>query len=179
MAGLGEACTHIAAVLFYLEALARIQGSETCTQLACRWIIPSYMKSIDYCPTKKINFTSARGRKRKLDELIDGEGTRMQECDMPLVPHGDVATDTDMAMLFENLSLGGTRPAVFSVLPDYSDPFVPKIMLPYFPKPLIYRPGVTKVHHSSEHNSNSFWEPHIVSHVCIYYLSIMCIDLIS
>ena len=94
-------------------------------------------KSIDYCPTKKINFTSARGRKRKLDELIDGEGTRIQECDMPLVPHGDVATDTDMAMLFENLSLGGTCPAVFSVLPDYSDPFVPKIMLLNFPKPLM------------------------------------------
>jgi len=37
------------------------------------------MKSIDYCPMKKINFTSARGRKRKLDELIDGKGPRIQE----------------------------------------------------------------------------------------------------
>ena len=73
MAGLGEACTHIAAVLFYLEALVRIQGTGTSTQQVCQWIIPSYMKSIEYRPIKKIDFTSACGKKRKLDELIDGE----------------------------------------------------------------------------------------------------------
>ena len=91
------------------------------------------MKSIEYCSTK-INFTSAHGRKRKLDELIDGEGRRMQKCGMLLVQHGDVAADTDMAMFFENLSLRGIHPAVFSVLPDYSNPFVRKIKLPNFPK---------------------------------------------
>jgi len=48
---------------------------------------------------------------------------------MPLVPYGDVATDTDMALLIENMSLGGTRTSVFSVLPDYFNTFVPKIML--------------------------------------------------
>lgn len=32
MAGLGEACSHIAAILFYLEALVRMQGTKTCTQ---------------------------------------------------------------------------------------------------------------------------------------------------
>ena len=30
MAGLGEVCTHIAAVLFYLEAAYRTKGVETC-----------------------------------------------------------------------------------------------------------------------------------------------------
>ena len=74
---------------------------------------------------------------RKLDELIDGEGPRIQECDMLLVPHGDIATDTDMAMLFEIRSLGSTRTAVFFVLPDYSNAFVPRIILSNFPKPLM------------------------------------------
>ena len=32
MAGLGEVCTHVAAILFYLEAISRIQGKKTCTQ---------------------------------------------------------------------------------------------------------------------------------------------------
>ena len=137
MAGLGEACTHIAAVLFYLEALARIQGTETSTQKACQWIIPSYMKSIEYRPIKEIDFTSARGKKRKLDDLIDGEDGPQMESDVLFAAHGEVATDSEMVTLFENLSLGGTRPAVFSVISGYSEPFIPKFMLPTFPKPLM------------------------------------------
>ena len=137
MAGLGEACTHIAAVLFYLEALARIQGTETSTQQACQWIIPSYMKSIEYRPIKKIDFTSARGKKRKLDELIDGEDSPQMESDVLLVVHREVATGSEMATLFQNLSLGGTCPAVFSVVSGYSEPFIPKFMLPNFPRPLM------------------------------------------
>ena len=58
MAGLGEACTDIAAVLFYLEALARIQGTETSTQQACQWIIHEVIKDMD--------FTSACGKKGNL-----------------------------------------------------------------------------------------------------------------
>ena len=34
MAGLGEACTHVAAVLFYLEMKVRITGQPTCIQSA-------------------------------------------------------------------------------------------------------------------------------------------------
>ena len=39
MAGLGEAYSHIAAILYYLETLARIQGTKTCTQEECQWIM--------------------------------------------------------------------------------------------------------------------------------------------
>lgn len=71
MAGLGEMCTHIAAVLFYLEASSRLYGtSKTCTQEACKWIMPSYLKEVEYLPIKDINFTSARGKKRTLDDQI-------------------------------------------------------------------------------------------------------------
>ena len=70
MAGLGETCTHIAAVLFYLEAAARIQGKQTSTQRKCEWIMPSFLKNVEYLPIKDIDFTSANGKKRKLDERI-------------------------------------------------------------------------------------------------------------
>ena len=37
MAGLGETCTHISLVLFYLEASARLYlTSKTCTDEACK-----------------------------------------------------------------------------------------------------------------------------------------------
>ena len=71
MAGLGETCTHISSVLFYLEASARLYGtSKTCTEESCKWIIPSYLKEVQYLPIKDIDFTSARGKKRTLDEQI-------------------------------------------------------------------------------------------------------------
>jgi len=60
MTGLGEVCARIAAVLFYLEAIARIQGNQMCTQNECEWPIPSYYKSIEYKPVKEIDFTSAK-----------------------------------------------------------------------------------------------------------------------
>ena len=50
MAGLRETCTHIAAVLFYLEVVVRIQGTTTCTESQCEWVIPAYVKFIDYQP---------------------------------------------------------------------------------------------------------------------------------
>ena len=71
MAGLGETCTHIAAVLFHLEAAARIQGKQTSTQHKCEWILPSFQKNVEYLPINKIDFTSARGKKIKLDDAID------------------------------------------------------------------------------------------------------------
>ena len=52
MAGLGEVCSHIASILFYLEAVVKIQGtSPTCTQEKCQWIIPSFLKNAEYLPT--------------------------------------------------------------------------------------------------------------------------------
>jgi len=71
MAGLGETCIQIVAFLFYLEALARIQDTKTVTVSECSWIILSYLKSAQYLPIKNIDFTSARGLKRKLDGTIN------------------------------------------------------------------------------------------------------------
>ena len=42
------------------------------------------------------------------------------ESDVLLAVHREVATDPEMAILFENLSLGDTCPAVFSVVSCYS-----------------------------------------------------------
>ena len=64
MAGLGEVCTHVAAVLFYLEALQRIEEVQTCTQLQCGWIVPSASTTAQYLEVKNIDFSLARGKKR-------------------------------------------------------------------------------------------------------------------
>ena len=73
MAGLGEVCSHVAAVLFFLETSTRFQGKATCTQEQCQWVIPSYQKNMPYAPVKDLDFTSAKGRKRKIDSALSDE----------------------------------------------------------------------------------------------------------
>ena len=70
MAGLGEACTHIAAILFHTETVSRMKGSTTCMQQECQWVIPSYQKDIPYVPLHKLDFSSAKSKKGKIDSTI-------------------------------------------------------------------------------------------------------------
>jgi len=128
MAGLGEVCTHIAAVLFFLEAITKIQGKQTCTQTECEWLIPSYLKSIEYKPVREIDFTSVRGRKRKFDEMMEKitspEGSEAEEDDLP--KHGSQSTDADLHQLFQELSVSGTKPGVLSLVQGFSTKYIPK-----------------------------------------------------
>jgi len=71
MAGLGETSTHVAAVLFYLETLNRIEGGKTCTQVQHSCILPTSLKSGQYLPIKDMDFTSSQGKKGKLDDMIE------------------------------------------------------------------------------------------------------------
>ena len=133
MAGLGETWTHIAAVLFYLEAAAWLKGKETCTQWKCEWILPSFQKNVEYLPLKDTDFTSAKRKKRKLDESMDGnspnQGTISSKS--TVTPNNE-----DYESFYDNLSKSGTKPAILSILSEYSNPYVPKRMLSPFPQPL-------------------------------------------
>ena len=133
MAGLGEVCTHVAALLFYLEALQRMEEVQTCTQQQCGWIMPSASTTVQYLEIKDIDFTSARGKKRKLDELLDGSES---SSDAAVSKSGTPPTETEMEQLFNNLSLCDTKPAVLSLVSLHSDMYVPKVSLPTFPKPM-------------------------------------------
>ena len=143
MAGLGDTCTHIASVLFYLEATARLHGtSKTCTQEACQWIIPSYLKEVGYLPIKDINFSSAWGKKWTLDDYIKAlDAEKNAENDLASGSEkskqiGTKSTESELALLFQKLSTGGTKPSVLSVIPNYSDVYVPKSSSKEFPPPL-------------------------------------------
>ena len=133
MAGLGETCTHIAAVLFYIEAVARLQGKETCTQRRCECIIPSYLKNAEYLPVKSIDFSSAKKRKRALDATID-TGNKVPTSSPNVCEQQTTSpSDTDLDTFYNDLSSAGTRPAILSF---HSSSYIPKRFLSTFPDPL-------------------------------------------
>ena len=57
MAVLGEACSHIAALLFWLEDNNRLLADPSCTSVPCQWSAPT-MQNADYRRIKDIDFAS-------------------------------------------------------------------------------------------------------------------------
>ena len=119
MAGLGEVCTHVAAILFYLKAISHIQGKETCTQQMCQWILPSFFKNVEYLSIADIDFTSPSIKKRKLDSAINNNDTTTNG-----------GTYDEMDCFYKCLSRSKSKPAILSLVEPYSDNYVPSSSLP-------------------------------------------------
>ena len=70
MAGLGEACTHTATLLFAIYTTVKIRSSKTVTQEPAHWLLPATHREVRYREVGDIHFTSALTKKKKLDEAV-------------------------------------------------------------------------------------------------------------
>lgn len=128
MAGLCEACSHVGAVLFAIEAGVRMRDSVTCTQEKSKWVMPGYVKDIPYQPVSEIDFSSA---KQKHSRLSDEEPKNVKKMRARVEePSAEVQKD-----FFKALSSCGFKPVILSLIPPYSDTYVPKVNNE-LPKPL-------------------------------------------
>ena len=71
MAGLGECCSHIACVLFYLEVWARQNGKLACIQVKRDWSLPLFVNKVEYPKVKDIDFMSARKLKAEMEKSFN------------------------------------------------------------------------------------------------------------
>ena len=71
MAGLGESCSHVGAVLFHIECAVNIKSSKTCTEEKAYWLLPS-SKKIEFKPVSNIDFTSAKYLQCYLNNKVHG-----------------------------------------------------------------------------------------------------------
>ena len=62
MAGIGEACSHIAAVLFTVEANTNMKQQFSCTSLPCSWL-PSSFRSVAFAEISKIDFSTPTSKR--------------------------------------------------------------------------------------------------------------------
>ena len=65
MAGLGEACSHIAALLFAAETHNRLYKDASCTSQLCAWLPPT-MQNVKFTPISDINFTAPATKRKKI-----------------------------------------------------------------------------------------------------------------
>ena len=126
-AALSESCSHVASVLFYIEAWTRIQGKLACTQVKCTWLLPSFV--LEYARMRDINLTSARKLKADLDQKIDslGENSVAQATSFTGSRREltvEVPTETEMDTFYKNLDKSEIKPVALSLIKPYSDLFV-------------------------------------------------------
>ena len=75
MAGLGEACSHVAAVLFADEANAITKRQFSSTSLPCSWLPPTF-RSVTFAEIHKIDFTTPQQKRKSSGHMCDDKSKK-------------------------------------------------------------------------------------------------------
>ena len=129
MAGLGEACSHIASVLFAAEANTHVKSQFSSTSLPCSWLPPSF-KSIGYAPISEIDFST---HKQKGKVLNQEKKTCTSAKRNFLIPR---STEGEISKHYEQLSKIKIKPVLLALTNKFSDPYIPLYAKGVLPKPL-------------------------------------------
>lgn len=130
-AGLAESCSHVASVMFYIEAVTRIQGKLACTQAECTWILPTYVNEVPYAKVKDIDFSSAKKLKSVTEQKIEtlhhttGEGSKTLEerCDQTFASNA-IPSDGGMLEVYAKLNACKIKAVALSLIDPYADQFI-------------------------------------------------------
>lgn len=129
MVGLGEACSHMAAILFVLDANSHFKESQSCTSLPCSWLPPSF-KTVPYATIADIDFSTPKQKRRKLLEQSP------RSIDDVICKRSDIQpSQDDLQCLYKKLSDCG-KPAFLSIVPNFLEAYVPLSEQGVLPKPL-------------------------------------------
>lgn len=118
-------------MLFYLEAWTKINGKMSFTQVKCSWILPSYVKEVEYARVCDINFTSAKKIKTDLDATLQrvldvsqvdslAEEPKIESKSVP------APSEEEMNSFYAELNNCKFKPIVLSLVPPFAESFVPK-----------------------------------------------------
>ena len=122
MAGLGEVCSHIAAVLFLMEANTNMKTRTSFTSLPCYWLPPT-MQNVPFAPIAEIDFATPARKRQKILEGIPESG-REDDCKDSASTNSIVPTDEELDEFYKALSKCG-KPAILSIIPEYSRAYIP------------------------------------------------------
>ena len=123
MAGAGEVCTHVGALLFTAEGNTEMKRRQSCTSLPCSWLPPRHQ----FVPAIKVAEIDFKTPKSK-------QLSRLQSsCKACLMTP---PSTEQVNKLHVRLSNTVGKPVALSHTPGFSDAYVPLNALADFPKPL-------------------------------------------
>ena len=132
MAGLGEACSHIAAVLFTLEANTRIMSNVSCTSELCAWL-PANSQSSQYATVSDIDFTTPALKRRRM--VSEDMGRRSTSALCNSTHQTPTPTDAELKDLYHKISKSG-KPILLSNVPGFCHDYIPRCEKGILPLPL-------------------------------------------
>ena len=113
MAGLGEACSHVAALLFAAEARNRLCKEASCTSQLCAWLPPS-MQNVTYAPISDIDFSPPSTKRKK---IMHGKS----ECKQPKQSSVLSPSPEELSTYFPTIKNRKTCTAL--IIPEHSDAY--------------------------------------------------------
>lgn len=133
-AGLAESCSHVASVLFYLEAWTKINGKLSCTQVKCSWLLPTFVDHVEYARVREINSTSAKKMKADLDLKISNLQPDVSTSYLLDSPNNvgatkkiPVPTQAEMNAFYVVLSkCDDSKPIALSLIPEFAHSYLLK-----------------------------------------------------
>lgn len=116
MAGLGESCSHVASLLWAIEAGCKRRDSLTVTDKKAYWVLPTSVKTVPYARVKDINFS----------KTPSSTSTVKPSSVTP-------PSETELTNFLNCIKDCPSRPALLSLVPAHSDSYVPKSVNPELP----------------------------------------------
>ncbi|MDA8003218.1 MAG: hypothetical protein MPL62_18185, partial [Alphaproteobacteria bacterium] len=116
MAGLAETCSHVAAMLYWLETAVRIRRDATCTSKPNMWLPPSMpmaCSQVPYLTMEELEKTASQRNK------VSTSSSKWKEMVAKQAP-----TQQELAELLSDLSKDTNRkPAILSLTEEYCERF--------------------------------------------------------
>ena len=141
MAGLGETCSHVASLLWAVEAGVRMRESMTVTQKKAYWVLPPSVKEVPYAPLSHINFVGPAGSLAALRSPSPVSSPSLMTpppspitstpSHMTSPPPSSACSNVpspslaEVGQLFASLAEYSNKPAILALVKDYSSKYIP------------------------------------------------------
>ena len=125
--------SHVGALLFYVEAVTKI--NKTVTQEKAYWMLPASCKKVPYKEIADIDFTSPSTLRKKIDKrVVDNGNPKIQE--RKTYSKANYASNEKVSEFCKSLNVCKSKPAILSIVSPYDEKYVPQTMTEVFPKML-------------------------------------------
>ncbi|XP_064479141.1 uncharacterized protein LOC135392355 [Ornithodoros turicata] len=126
MAGAGEACSHVGAMLFAVETAVRLRDSRTCTEKSNAWL-PAQRLTTAFKRLRDIDFSSSKMKKKNVERIhlanlhptVKKKKKKTDDCP-PRVPP-PAPTENELEEFYSRIADSGARPVIFMVHPVCSE----------------------------------------------------------
>ncbi|XP_041362106.1 uncharacterized protein LOC121378072 [Gigantopelta aegis] len=117
MAGLGESCSHIGALLYKMEAAVRLGYTDSaCTDVPCQWN-QCFTKKVTPSPVARINFYTEKVKEK------------VRKCNI-IKKHATPATEDEQKLFLAGLQSTGENIVGFVAFSEYNECFMNDKPLP-------------------------------------------------